>query len=75
MSAERNQPSDPMQAMDSLVSEAVIRKIAKLGYPNGATGECVMCGKEREYDFEQVVKLLRKSLPKHCGKTIDLKSK
>jgi hypothetical protein len=71
--AERDTPSDPMQPLNGLVSEKVTRILAKLGFPNGATGECVMCGKEREYTFEQVVRLLRKSLPRHCDKPIDLK--
>ena len=71
MSAERSTPTTPMQPLE--FSETLRRKMARLAFPNGATGECVMCGKEREYTHEQVVVLLKKSLPKHCDKMIDLK--
>lgn len=47
--------------------------VAKLGYPEGGTGICYKCGKTREYTHEQVIKLLKKSLPLHCGRKIDLK--
>lgn len=67
--------SGDFEAVSQLVSESVLRKICKLGFPNGGKAICHVCKKEREYDFEQVVKLLRKSLPKHCDKTIDLRPK
>ena len=73
MSAERSQASDAMQPMGELVSESVLRKICKLGFPKGGIATCHVCHKTREYDFDQVVKLLRKSFPKHCERTIDLK--
>ncbi len=70
-----DRPTTAPEPLNNLISESLMRKIVKLGYPNGGTGECVMCGKEREYTYEQVVSLLRKSLPKHCDRTIELRSK
>lgn len=71
MSAENR--TEPFQPLNTMLSESVRQKLARLGFPNGATGECVMCGKEREYTFDQVVSLLKKPLPKHCEKMIDLR--
>ena len=64
---------DPMSPIT--VSDEAYRKVAKLGFPNGGTGECYVCGKERQYSYEEVVKLLKKPLPMHCGRRIDLKTK
>lgn len=65
--------SGDFEAVGQLVSGSVLRKICKLGFPNGGIATCHVCKKTREYDFEQVVKLLQRSLPKHCNKTIDLR--
>ncbi len=78
MSVERlnsqiDRPTEPMTQFG--ISPKAAEMLAKLGFPNGATGECRECGKEREYSFEEVKGLLTKSLPKHCDKQIELRTK
>jgi hypothetical protein len=50
----------------------VYANIASLAFPEGTTGKCQVCGKERNCSTSEIAVWMRKGLPKHCGQYINL---
>ena len=50
----------------------VYANIANLAFPEGTTGKCLVCGKERNCSTGEIANWMRKGLPKHCGQYITL---
>jgi hypothetical protein len=75
---ERNAANDPMEPIGLLISPEAMRKVCKLGYPNGGILVCGSCQKQREVSLDEVVTILTTCWPKlckKCNKPVDLKSK
>jgi hypothetical protein len=70
MSASLEQIADVVDRLD------VLKNVAAKAWPQGViVGFCWDCKKERQYDWDQVAKMMQKGLPRcKCnGRRIDLK--
>lgn len=71
--------NEPMEQVGEVVSRMdTFQNIAARAWPGGVIiGFCHKCRKEREYNWDQVAKMMQKGLPRcKCnGQRIDLRAK